>query len=195
MTCSHWLCAVPFFFLLEGVSCFLQDFFLGGPSQTSLLPCCLVSLSPRYFSHIARLDFSFFFFSSPWAIFPRACPFHTMSLLPYADNIAVSDPIVDLSVVGVPSEISRVAASSAYDRWRGRKIVMHARGPTQLCEVAIVDAAKAFQCKLPPFFFWRFVDTLIAALSAFTGSHIQRPRVRGDVVAESRIVALLARAF
>ena len=146
------------------------------------LPSCLavwLAYCQDIFSHIARLDFSFFFFSSPWAIFPRACLFHTMSLLPYADNIAVSDPIVDLSVVGVPSEISRVAASSAYDRWRGRKIVMHARGPTQLCEVAIFDAVEAFQCKLRlccPRFFSALCGHIDGCAEHIYGeSHIESP--------------------
>ena len=124
-----------------------------------------------------------------------------MSLLAHVNDIVVSDPVVDLSAGGVPSGIPRVASPSVYgDRWSGREIVTRVGGPTQLCEVVIFDAAEAFQCELrlccPRFFcFQHFVDTLIAALSIFMGSHAHRPSVHGDVVAELQIVALLAKAF
>ena len=123
-----------------------------------------------------------------------------MSLLAYVDDIVVSDPVVDLSIGGIPSGIPRVAAPSAYDYWHGSEIVASVGGLTQLCEVAIFDAAEAFQrdlrlCYPRSFFFQRFADILMAALSIFAGSLGHRPRVHGGVVTGSRIVALLARAF
>ena len=61
-----------------------------------------------------------------------------MSLLVHVDDIVVSDPIADLSLGGIPNGIPRVAAP-----WEG--IVTRIGGQTQLCEVAIFDAAEAFQ--------------------------------------------------
>ena len=96
-------------------------------------------------------------------MFPRAYLFHMMSLLAYVDNIVVSDPIVDLSIGGIPSGVPRVAAPSTYDHWHGMEIVMRVGGPTQLCEVAIFDAAEAFQRELrlccPHFFVFSPLQT------------------------------------
>ena len=56
-----------------------------------------------------------------------------MSLLAHIDGIvAVSVPVVDLSVGGIPNGVPRVADASAYDRWHGREIVTRMGGLTQL---------------------------------------------------------------
>ena len=118
----------------------------------------------------------------------------------YVDDIVTSGPAVDLSFGGVTSGIPGPTASSSYHRWRRREILTHKGGPTQVCEITMFYAAGAFRYKLMLCFphcayFHRFAATLTAALDAFTGSHFPRPRVRGEVVTGSCMVALLARTF